>query len=151
MYGDNKFYIVHEMLGNFSFEAFKTDEWNEAQEYLEGRLEEARREAYENGEEFNEEDEELFYSYFSIDEIETKFVVTGYLRPEYYGVMEYLETDDWSTVTEKAHEWLMQGNYVEIDICKTGERFRLDPDEYAEQFDIGNGEFPIQCDLYWIR
>ena len=148
MYGDNKFYIVHEMLGNFSFEAFKTDEWNEAQEYLEEREQEARREAEENGEEF---DEELFYSYFSIDEVETKFVVTGYLRPEYYGVMEYLETDDWSTVTEKAHEWLMQGNYVEIDICKTGERFRLDPDEYAEQFEIGNGEFPIQCDLYWIR
>ena len=80
-----------------------------------------------------------------------KFRVTGYLSPKYYGCMNDLETDDWSKVEESAHEWLMQGNYVEIDICKTGERFYLDPDKYTEEFEMYNGEFPIKCDLNWIR
>lgn len=50
-------YRVHEQIGNFSKVVFESDNFNEVQEYLTERFENS-----------DCEDEELFYSYFSIDE-----------------------------------------------------------------------------------
>ena len=54
----SKMYKVYEQIGNFSDMVFESDNFYEVQDYLEDR--------------FNEsdcDDEELFYSYFYIDEI----------------------------------------------------------------------------------
>lgn len=62
-----KKYVINESIGNFSNEVFESDIFDEIQEYLQNRY----NAAIENGdyEENNEAEEELFYSYFSISEI----------------------------------------------------------------------------------
>lgn len=57
--------------------------------------------------------------------------------------MEHFETDDWSVVTEKAHEMISEGNYTEIINWETGKSVRVDPDTYFDDFE---GEFPIRYD-----
>ena len=60
-----KMYVVYESIGNGSQEVFRSDNFNEMQDYLTGREEEARQDAEQKGEDFNSE---LFYSYFSPEE-----------------------------------------------------------------------------------
>ena len=62
---DNKKYEVYEAIGNFSAKVFESDNFNEVQDYLQDRFENSE---YNTG---AEADEELFYSYFSIEEVKT--------------------------------------------------------------------------------
>lgn len=60
---------VYEMIGNFSHEVFTSDIWNEVQDYLTSRW---WTYCAENGVDLDDDtEEELFYSYFSIDEVDT--------------------------------------------------------------------------------
>lgn len=50
-------YTVYESIGNFADVVFESDNWYEVQDYLDARFRES-----------DCDDEELFYSYFSIEE-----------------------------------------------------------------------------------
>ena len=58
----DKIYIVHEMIGNFSTEVFRSEYWYEVQDYLSEREYEAL------GYDADDAEIENFYSYFSIEE-----------------------------------------------------------------------------------
>ena len=61
-----KTYIIHEMIGNFSRAVYTSDSFYDIQDYLEN----AWNEAVNNGDyENTEANQELFYSYFHIEEI----------------------------------------------------------------------------------
>lgn len=61
-----KTYIIHELIGNFSRAVYTSDNFCDIQDYLMT----AWNEAVNNGDyEDTEENEELFYSYFHIEEI----------------------------------------------------------------------------------
>lgn len=53
-----KTYKVHESIGNFSNVVFESDNFYEVQDYLQDRFNESEC-----------EDEQLFYSYFHIEEV----------------------------------------------------------------------------------
>lgn len=58
---------VFEMVGNFAHEVFHASTWNEVQDYLWARWESYRAEnCLENSD--DEADQQLFYSYFSVEE-----------------------------------------------------------------------------------
>ena len=57
-----KMYIVHEMIGNFSAEVFRSEYWYDVQDYL------TEREYNALGYDADDADVENFYSYFSIEE-----------------------------------------------------------------------------------
>ena len=58
-------YTINESIGNFSQKVFESDNFYEIQDYLLERFENAvNNEDYEN----TEESEQLFYSYFNIEE-----------------------------------------------------------------------------------
>lgn len=64
----SKCYVIYEQIGNFADEVYYTDIWNDAQEYLTRRWWDY---CAENGVDlYDEAEEELFYSYFSIDEVD---------------------------------------------------------------------------------
>lgn len=69
-----------------------------------------------------------------------KYVVYGYYSSNFSGVEDSFQSNDWSEVTEIAHDMLSRGDYVEITNLETGKTKLLSPDEY---FDMFNGEFPI--------
>lgn len=62
---DNKIFKVYEQIGNFSAKVFESDNFNEVQDYLTDRFE------YSGMNTGDEADEQLFYSYFSIEEVKT--------------------------------------------------------------------------------
>ena len=58
-------FMVNESMGNFSEKVFESDNFNEVQDYLQECFEKAINNGdYEN----TEESEQLFYSYFSIEQ-----------------------------------------------------------------------------------
>lgn len=56
-------YKVYEQIGNFSEVVFESDDWYEAQDYVENRFQES-----------DCDDKELFFSYFSIEEEEEEIL-----------------------------------------------------------------------------
>lgn len=60
---NNKIFKVYEQIGNFADEVYQSDNFNEIQDYLTNRFEESELNTG------NEADEELFYSYFHIEEV----------------------------------------------------------------------------------
>ena len=74
------------------------------------------------------------------------FAVTGYLKPNKYGVYadRYFDANDWSGVESYAHDLLMQGLYVNIINFKNGSQLNIDPTEYQAYFD---GDFDINNDI----
>lgn len=57
-------YTVHEMIGNFSTEVFRSESFNEVRDYLESRLDKE-----ETVDKEDEAEVENFFSYFSIEEV----------------------------------------------------------------------------------
>lgn len=74
------------------------------------------------------------------------FAVTGYLKPNKYGVYadRYFDASDWSGVESYAHDLLMQGLYVNIVNFKNGSQLNIDPTEYQAYFD---GDFEVNNDI----
>ena len=60
---DNKIFKVYEQIGNFADEVYQSDNFNEVQDYLQDRFEDSEPNTG------DEADEELFYSYFHIEEV----------------------------------------------------------------------------------
>lgn len=60
---DNKIFKVYEQIGNFAEEVYQSDNFNEVQDYLQDRFEDSELNTG------DEADEELFYSYFHIEEV----------------------------------------------------------------------------------
>lgn len=58
---------VFESIGNFSHEIFHADSWNEAMDYLWSRWEKYRAENCPDDED-DEIQQQLFYSYFSVEQ-----------------------------------------------------------------------------------
>lgn len=71
---------------------------------------------------------------------ESKYIVCSYYDEKLHGLEDELKTDDFSEATDFAHEKLMQGNMVEIENTESGKYKRINPDEYAKDFD---GEFIV--------
>lgn len=73
------------------------------------------------------------------------YKVSGYYGADSNGHPAGLESseefEDWSKVTETAHEMLSRGDHVEIVNDETGKSIEINPDDYFESFE---GEFPFK-------
>lgn len=65
---NEKTYVIYEQIGNFASEVFRSDSFYEIQDYLQERFDEAVNDP-ESFFDYNDADEQLFYSYFRIEEI----------------------------------------------------------------------------------
>lgn len=73
--------------------------------------------------------------------MDEKYVVKGFYDSDYRGLDTDFKSDDWSQVEMAAHEMLSNGNYVQITNTESGLDYKIEPDEYFNDF---NGEFPIK-------
>ena len=73
--------------------------------------------------------------------MDEKYVVRGFYDSDYRGLDTDFKSDDWSQVEMAAHEMLSNGNYVQITNTESGLDYKIEPDEYFNDF---NGEFPIK-------
>lgn len=78
---------------------------------------------------------------------DSRYYVCAYYGLDFRGLENELNTDDWSEVEEFAHEELMNGNQIEIEDNETGKSVRINSDDYVDNFEEMNGEFPYDANL----
>ena len=69
-----------------------------------------------------------------------RFIVEGFYGANYSGLAHSFSTDDFDAAADAAHDFLSDGDFVEITDTVTGHSERLDYDSYFDGFD---GEFPL--------
>lgn len=87
------------------------------------------------GESLNESDEDNDPKY------DARYEVYSYYGKDYRGLEDDLYTDDFEEVKDWVWDKIQNGGYIEAKDRKTGNRVRLDPDNYDWESDDAYGVF----------
>ena len=92
-------------------------------------------------EDINEEDvfEELIPE--EDEDVEKMYDVISYYDDKLKGIEDSITSNDWSVITDFAHNKLMNGSYVKIVNTVSGKEKVITPSTYQDEF---NGEFTIK-------
>lgn len=92
-------------------------------------------------EDINEEDtfEELIPK--EDEDVEKMYDVISYYDDKLKGIEDSITSNDWSVITDFAHNKLMNGSYVKIVNTVSGKEKVITPSTYQDEF---NGEFTIK-------
>lgn len=70
-----------------------------------------------------------------------RYKVLAFYGNDYRGLVDDFSSDDFDEISDKAHEFLSNGNLIVVNDYETGKQIRLTPDDYFDDFE-GEGILP---------